>query len=343
HDWKQDHFYGMKSFFSRTYEVNGFLAEREYGTVKFKTTKGQEKKANMMFLTGKVAEVTMNEATPDEQKREKELVEKLKKEKKAPPPPKVSARAQLVEMALQPGQREFFAKALVNRTWHRLLGYGLVMPLDQMHSENAPSHPELLQWLARDTAEHGYDLRRLIPGIVLSKAYSRGSRYDQGDAPPGNLFAVAKVRPVTPMQLAASRQIATRDPQSYPADLAGKEFDGRMQQVEGAARGMASMFEQPADDFQVSITEALLFSNSDRITRELLSDGGDRLLGRLKQLKDRKEQVRLMVRTIFAREASAEEIKAFDDYLSQRQDRQVEALRQLAWALLTSAEFRFNY
>src|SRR5262249_11947979 len=62
HDWKQDHFYGMKSFFSRTYEVNGFLAEREYGTVKFKTTKGQERLANMMFLTGKVAEVPMNDA-----------------------------------------------------------------------------------------------------------------------------------------------------------------------------------------------------------------------------------------------------------------------------------------
>src|SRR5262249_27483334 len=343
HDWKQDHFYGMKSFFSRTYEVNGFLAEREYGTVKFKTTKGQEKKANMMFLTGKVAEVTMNEATPDEQKREKELVEKLKKEKKAPPPPKVSARAQLVEMALQPGQREFFAKALVNRTWHRLLGYGLVMPLDQMHSENAPSHPELLQWLARDVSEHGYDLRRLVRGIVLSQAYARSSRDDFRDTPRTNLFAVAKVRPMTPMQLASSLNVATRDPQSFPADLSGKEFDTRIQQIEGAARGLASSFEQPTEDFHVSVTEALLFSNSDRITRELWTDGGDRLLGRLKQLKERKEQIALTVRSVLSREPSAEETKLLEDYLGQRQDRPVEGLRQLVWALLTSAEFRFNY
>ena len=55
-DWKQDHFFGMKSFFSRTYESAGRLAERETGLVKFKTTKGVERQAHLMFLTGKVVE-----------------------------------------------------------------------------------------------------------------------------------------------------------------------------------------------------------------------------------------------------------------------------------------------
>ena len=112
-------------------------------------------------------------------------------------------------MSLQPDQREFFARALVNRTWYRLFGYGLVMPLDQMHSENPPSHPELLAWLARDTAEHGYDLRRLIRGLVLSKAYARSSRWEsEEDAPQARLFAVARLRPLTPMQLALSLRVA---------------------------------------------------------------------------------------------------------------------------------------
>src|SRR4051812_15503899 len=48
-DWKQDHFYGMKSFFARTFDNGGFLAEREYGAVKFKPTKGPERAARMMF------------------------------------------------------------------------------------------------------------------------------------------------------------------------------------------------------------------------------------------------------------------------------------------------------
>ncbi len=93
----------------------------------------------------------------------------------APTPPKVSARARLVEVALEPGERDFFARSFVNRLWHRIFGVGLVMPLDQMHSENPASHPDLLRWLARDAIEHRYDLRRLIRGLVLSSAYARTS------------------------------------------------------------------------------------------------------------------------------------------------------------------------
>src|SRR5262249_37719072 len=119
-----------------------------------------------------------------------------------PPAPKFSARAKLAELALEPGQRDFFARAIVNRVWHRLFGMGLVSPIDQMHSENAPSHAELLAWLARDLAEHQYDLRRLIKGLVLSKTYSRDSRYEGERWPAGNLFAVAGLRALTPMQLA---------------------------------------------------------------------------------------------------------------------------------------------
>src|SRR5438552_814370 len=129
-----------------------------------------------MFLTGKTADLPGTEDPgSEEKKKEKALIDKLKKEKKTPPAPKSSARARLVELALEPGQRDFFTRSIVNRTWYRLFGHGLVMPLDQMHSENPPSHPELLQWLARDMADHGFDLRRLLRGIVLSNAYARSS------------------------------------------------------------------------------------------------------------------------------------------------------------------------
>src|SRR5262249_3888614 len=142
------------------------------------TTDGKDKQAKMMFLTGKMIDAAdAGEASNEEQKQERELFETAKKNKTPPPRPKFSARQQLVELSLQPGEREFFARSIVNRLWHRLLGHGLVMPLDQMHSQNKPSHPELLDWLARDFAEHNYDLRRLTRGLVLSQAYSRSSRW----------------------------------------------------------------------------------------------------------------------------------------------------------------------
>src|SRR5690606_589380 len=106
----------------------------------------------MMFLTGRKVEDPAATRKPgkDEERKERERFEKFKKEKKQPPPPQFSARAKLVELALGPGGSDFFARAIVNRLWFRFFGRGLVMPLDQMHSANPPSHPELLSWLARD-------------------------------------------------------------------------------------------------------------------------------------------------------------------------------------------------
>src|SRR5262249_32301557 len=132
-DWKMDHYFGMKSFFNRTYNANGFVAEREYGAIKFKASDGKEKMAKMMFFTGKAIDAPgMKEPTREEQQKEKTQIEEYKRKKMAPPPPKFSARAQLASLALQPGEREFFARAIVNRLWYQFFGHGLVMPLDQM-------------------------------------------------------------------------------------------------------------------------------------------------------------------------------------------------------------------
>ncbi len=338
HDWKQDHFFGMKSFFNRTFEAGGAVAERGEGVVKFKPKSGPERVAKMMFLTGKVVEEPGGTTSPAV-----EPPRKGNKQAAPAPPPKWSARAQLVELALQPGQRDFFARSLVNRVWHRFFGFGLVMPLDQMHSENPPSHPELLAWLARDTAEHGYDLRRLTRGLVLSRAYARSSRWEGREVPRPQLFAVARLRPLTPMQLATSLRVAITDPQTLPADLEAAEFDKRIQGLENTARGFASLFEQPGDDFQIGVSEALLFSNGERVQKDLLADGSDRLLGRLLKTKDTGEAIDLAVRTVLGRPPTAEQKAKFADYLAKRADRPADAYRELIWAMLTCSEFRFNY
>lgn len=348
-DWKQDHFYGMRAFFERTV-LNGkdktaFLAERGFGTSRFKTTEGVERPARMMFLTGrKAAEPEAGrDANKEEQKQEKERLQKAQKDKTPPPPPHFSARAKLVELALSPEDRDFFARAIVNRVWNRLFGRGLVMPLDQMHSANPPSHPELLAWLARDTVAHGYDLRRLIRGLVLSRAYARDSRWDNGEPPRPSLFAVAAVRPMSPMQLACSLRLATADPATLPADLKPEEFDRKVEALAESARSMASTLGSSGGDGQIGVAEALLFSNSKKIDQELLADGDGRLVARLLKVAAPDEQVELAVRNILGRDPDADERRALREYLQHRTDRPEEACRQLVWALLTSPEFRFNH
>jgi len=61
------------------------------------------------------------------------------------------------------------SRTIVNRLWARLIGRGLVEPLDVM--QNEAWHPPLLDWLAEDLVTHGWDLKRTLAQILTSKAY----------------------------------------------------------------------------------------------------------------------------------------------------------------------------
>lgn len=342
--WKQDHYYGMKSFFSRTYEAGEFVGEREYGTISFKTVVGETKTARLMFLSGDaVEEPPDREPTDAEKKEEKRRSEETKKSKTPPPAPKFSRRAQLVAAGLKPGNEGFFARAIVNQIWNRLLGHGLVMPVDQLHGQNVPSHPELLQWLARDLVAHHYDQRRLLRGLALSDAYARSSQWGEGARPEPGLFAVAQPRALTPQQLGAALHVAVTSPAAFQRNAKPEDFEKFIDQLERTGGGWTSSLERPGDDFQVGVDEALYFSNSDRVQRELLADSSDRLLKPLLELKDNRELAAAAVWNILSRPPADHETKLLTDYLDQRSDRPTDAVRQLVWALLTSTEFRFNH
>ena len=75
----------------------------------------------------------------------------------------------------------FFAQAMVNRTWAQLFGRGFVNPVDDMHDENEPSHPELLDALARQFATTGeFDVKYLVRAICLSRGVPADEQADRG-------------------------------------------------------------------------------------------------------------------------------------------------------------------
>lgn len=65
------------------------------------------------------------------------------------------------------------ARTAVNRLWAIFLGRGLVEPVDEM--DNLSWNQDLLDWLALDLAQHGYDLKHTINLILTSNAYQRPS------------------------------------------------------------------------------------------------------------------------------------------------------------------------
>ena len=69
-----------------------------------------------------------------------------------------------------------FARTIVNRIWKHLLGRGLVEPVDDLRPTNPATHPALLEALAKEFVEHGYDLRWLIRTITSTRTYQLTSR-----------------------------------------------------------------------------------------------------------------------------------------------------------------------
>ena len=70
------------------------------------------------------------------------------------------------------------ARVYVNRVWQLLMGQGLVRtPEDFGVQGQAPTHPELLDWLAVDFMENGWDIKRLIKQIVTSSTYLQASTH----------------------------------------------------------------------------------------------------------------------------------------------------------------------
>ncbi len=86
-----------------------------------------------------------------------------------------SGRLELAEAIVSP-DNPLTARVIVNRVWSYHFGSGLVKtPSDFGLRADAPSHPELLDWLASDFMEHGWSIKRLHRLIMSSAVYQQAS------------------------------------------------------------------------------------------------------------------------------------------------------------------------
>lgn len=81
------------------------------------------------------------------------------------------SRERLAALVTSP-QNHRFPQVVVNHLWNRLMGAGIVQPVNDWEGKTA-SHPALLQWLADELVTNGYDLRHVLRQIMTSQAYQR--------------------------------------------------------------------------------------------------------------------------------------------------------------------------
>lgn len=71
------------------------------------------------------------------------------------------------------------ARVTVNRWWAELFGRGIVATVEDFGIKgSAPSHPELLDWLAVEFMESGWDMKQVLKRVVTSRTYRQSSRFE---------------------------------------------------------------------------------------------------------------------------------------------------------------------
>ena len=99
---------------------------------------------------------------------------------------------------------------------------------------------------------------------------------------------------------------------------------------------------QPQHEFFATVDQSLFFANGGQVRGWLIPSGGN-LTDRLMKTEDSKALAEELYLSLLTRLPTAEETTDVAAYLAANKDKKNEAVQELAWALLTSTEFRFNH
>jgi Protein of unknown function (DUF1549)/Protein of unknown function (DUF1553) len=251
----------------------------------------------------------------------------------------VIRRAELARLIADP-KNEALSKAFVNRMWAHFLGRGFVNPVDDFGPHNQPSHPEVLDRLAKDFREGGYDVKKLCRWIMSTQAYQLSSIKARGSEKEEGLFSSMPLKPMTPEQLFDSLLTATAAHKAGTVDDGNKRRDAWLRQFIFA---FANDEAEESTSFQGTIPQALMMMNGELMEEALSGKPGSFLcevidhashLGRAPDTY----MVDAIYLAALSRHPSAKELNQAREYLHNFPD-SLQVLQDLFWALLNSNEF----
>jgi hypothetical protein len=321
--WKQDEYWGMAAFFTKV-RIQG-------------NTKNAKK--------GGTPEVTEAENAP--KGKQKNLPDSAKT---LPPKffqgeqPKVgrneALRPVFAKWMTSPNNK-FFSRAFANRVWGQLFGSGIVNPIDDMHDERVPSHPELLAELAKQFSSNSFDVRFLFRAICNSDTYQRTSKPITGNEKDTVLFSHMNIKVLTPEQLYDSLVSVLGEPGAARGMAKGK--GAAAAQPKGGPktpRDQFVAFFDPGDntkatDYESGIPQALRLMNNPFTARNSLPAARELTRGESKD-----KAIDKLYLTALSRRPTAAERSKLSEYVSAHS---ADGYGDILWALLNSSEFGLNH
>jgi Protein of unknown function (DUF1549)/Protein of unknown function (DUF1553) len=253
-----------------------------------------------------------------------------------------------------------FARATVNLFWAKLMGFGIVEPYDEFDLARQdtrdvpqgwdvqPSHPELLEALAKDFRKSGYSLRHLIRTICRSNAYQLSARFEgEWKEDYTKYYARKYVRLLSAEELHDAIVLATGRPGSFK--YGSEKVDLAMKLSGPSGGGDLKHFMQtfgqsnrnnPPKPLAPSPLQPLLLMQSTVVTERVAAEQDSRVQKLLNNESDNSRLVDELFLSTLARSPSGEEKQIA---LAALVKNRVDGAQNLQWALINLAEFFFNY
>lgn len=248
----------------------------------------------------------------------------------------------------------WFTRNIVNRIWYWLLGRGIIHEPDDIRPDNPPQNDELLKYLEKELVSHDYDLKHIYRIILNSRAYQLSAEPTEKNRSDVANFSHYYVRRMEAEVLIDALCMITGTDEKYTSQIPEPFTYIERQRAISLADGSVTspfleMFGRPPRDTgyesernnEPSITQRLHFLNSTHVLDKLKKGGGIRRMTR--QMPDDSKKIHMLYMSILSRFPTADEEKIAGDYLQSDKRPEIDALLDLAWALLNTKEFLYRH
>jgi hypothetical protein len=255
-------------------------------------------------------------------------------------------RREVVASWLASPENPYFARNLANLVWAHFFGKGIVDPVDDVRVSNPPSNPELLDKLAAQFIAYGYDFKKLVRDICVSRTYQLSPVANDSNGNDDRNFAKAAVRRIRAEVLLDALSTVTNSSEKIrglPQGSRAVEIaDGRTSTYFLTTFGRATR-ETPCScevRMEPNLSQALHLLNGDAVNAKVINGGVVKKL-----LKDGRtppeiiEELYLRTLNRFPTETERTKLQMF--FADGKAPDVV--LNDLFWSLLNAKEFLFNH